>query len=760
MAGGLVLGEVLALRTAEMAVLLAGLLLKLLWDCKRSRSLWALLLALSVAFGLFRAEMAGRQAETARNLAPESGSRVTGTVKSLEAKSGGYGAELTGCRLEPGGEPVGTVSVFFEEKPRFQAGDRIWAAGRYSQYSPATNPGEFDYRDYYESRGSFWKLSAKEWGQLPGGNPLRRVLGQFREDCAQILVACGGEKAGIFKAMLLGMKGDIPDEVYALYQENGISHLLAISGLHVSMLGMGLYGLLRRLGAGKRGAAAAGGALMACYGLMTGFSPSTQRAVIMFLVSVGSGCLGRVYDLPSALGLAGAVIAWREPLSLAQGGVQLSFLAVGGIGVLGKALERAGIWEGRLGTLAVSSLAVQLATYPAVLYHFFVYPPYGILLNLLVIPLMTYAMISGLLCLGTEAFCLPLGRVCIGSGCYILELYEFLCGLCGRLPGNRLVIGRPALWQVAAYGALLAFFAWNAGRMKHKKLGLAAVTAVLFLALFPLPERGVRVTYLDVGQGDGMVVEAEGVTLLLDGGSTDKKKVGDQILEPFLLSEGIRRVDYAVVSHCDNDHISGLKELLENGAVEVNTLILPALGAGDEAQRQLARLAEEKGIRVAQMAQGDGLQAGNMSLSCLYPYRDSEPPPDRNDQSLILRMDCGDASFLFTGDTGEVCEREMAARPDTRAKLGEVTVLKAAHHGSASSSCEEFLELARPAFAVLSYGEGNSYGHPAPEAVERLEQTGARLLETAKLGAVTVWTDGTQIRIHPFRKEMADADAE
>ena len=123
-------------------------------------------------------------------------------------------------------------------------------------------------------------------------------------------------------------------------------------------------------------------------------------------------------------------------------------------------------------------------------------------------------------------------------------------------------------------------------------------------------------------------------------------------------------------------------------------------------------------------------------------------------------MDCGDASFLFTGDTGEVCEREMAARPDTRAKLGEVTVLKAAHHGSASSSCEEFLELARPAFAVLSYGEGNSYGHPAPEAVERLEQTGARLLETAKLGAVTVWTDGTQIRIHPFRKEMADADAE
>ena len=140
----------------------------------------------------------------------------------------------------------------------------------------------------------------------------------------------------------------------------------------------------------------------------------------MFLASMAAGWVGKTYDLASALSLAGAVILWLEPLALMQGGVQLSFLAVGGIGVLGRMLERGKVWEGRAGRLLLSGLAVQLATYPAVAYHFFIYPPYSIFLNLLVIPLMTYAMVSGLLCLAVGGFCPPLGRVCIGGGYYIL----------------------------------------------------------------------------------------------------------------------------------------------------------------------------------------------------------------------------------------------------------------------------------------------------------------------------------------------------
>ena len=753
----------MALGAAEMAVFLAVCLAgAVCLECRRNRGLWIGLLFLFVFLGFGRLKVFQGEAERIRGLEleTETGRAVTGTVKSLEEKTRGWGAELLHGRLEPDapGEravSLGTVSLFFEERPELEAGDRIRATGSFRPYDSPSNPGEFDYRSYYDSMGMFWKVTAKKWERLPGGDPLRRRLGRVGEKGAAVLERCGGEQAGIFKAMLLGLKGDIPDQVYALYQENGISHLLAISGLHVSMLGMGFHSLLKRLRLGKRTAAAAAGVFMGLYGVMTGFSPSTQRAVLMFLVSMTAGCAGRVYDLSSALALAAAVILWRHPLALVQGGVQLSFLAVGGIGVLGRILEKAKVWEGRAGSLLLGGLAVQLSTYPAVLYHFFVYPPYSIFLNLLVIPLMTYVMVSGLLCLLFGWFCPPVGRACIGGGYYILECYEELCRLWGRLPGSSLVIGRPALWQIALYGGILAVFVWKAGQLKRKKVWLTAVTAALFFLLFPLPERGLRVTYLDVGQGDGIVAETGSCRILFDGGSTDVKNLGDQVLKPFLQSRGIGVLDYAAVSHCDSDHISGLQTLMEGGGVKIRTLILPDPGEGgneDEAWMKLASLAEKKGIRVAVMQEGDEICAGKMKLTCLYPYKGKAAAADRNDQSLVLRLDYGKASFLFTGDAGEASEKEMLNRPFSRAGLDRVTVLKVAHHGSASSSCREFLQAVRPDFAVISYGEGNSYGHPAAETVKRIQETGASLFETAADGAVTVGTDGKRIRIVPFRR--------
>ncbi len=749
----------MALKAVPMAALLAGCLLgAVCLECRKSRGLWTGLLLFFLLLGCLRYRAAEAEAGRMRamGLDQEEACSVAGTVKSLEEKTNGWGGELISCVLEePAGQgkkaSLGAVTVYFDEKPELKAGDRILASGPLNVYDAASNPGEFDYRGYYDSKGMFFRMTAESWERLSGGDPVRRFLGEIRERGAAVLDQCSGRHSGIFKAMLLGLKGDIPDEVYSLYQESGISHLLAISGLHVSMLGMGFYGLLRKLRLGKKTAAAFSGTVMILYGIMTGFSPSTQRAVIMFLASVTAGCGGRVYDLPSALSLAALVILWREPGAVSQGGVQLSFLAVGGIGVLGRRLEQAKVWEGRAGRLLLSGLAVQLATYPAVLYHFFVYPPYSIFLNLLVIPLMTYAMVSGLLCLAVGGVFPAAGRFCAGSGCMILDCYEALCRLWGRFPGSSLVIGRPELWQIALYGAVLAAFAWTAEKMRRKKTGLALVTAVLFALLFPLPERGLRVTYLDVGQGDGIVAEAGGFRMLFDGGSSDEKNLGEQVLVPFLHSRGIRTLDYAAVSHCDSDHISGLKELLESGTVRIRTLILPeSAGAADEAREGLAALAEKRGTRVAVMREGDSIQAGKLKLTCLYPYKGKEPAADRNDQSLILRLDYGEAGFLFTGDAGEASEEEMLSRPSVRPLLEDVTVLKVAHHGSAGSSCQEFLEASAPAWGVISCGKDNSYGHPAPETVERLKTAGVRLFVTAENGAVTARTDGKKTAVTPF----------
>ena len=743
----------MALHAAEMAVLLTVYLsAAACLECRKNRSLWIGFLFLFMALGFWRMEGARAEADRMREmgLAEAGQQRISGIAGGLEEKTYGWGAELLEARLEPSGEELGRVSAFFEARPGFEAGDRILVSGELAPYDPASNPGEFDYRAYYDSRGMYWKASAESWERLPGGNPLRRMLGRIREHSAGVLDACAGENAGIFKAMLLGLKGDIPDEVYALYQESGISHLLAISGLHVSMLGMGFYGLLGRLGMGKRPQSVLAAGFMVLYGVMTGFSPSTRRAVIMFLASMASGWAGRTYDLPSALSLAALAILWRNPQALTQGGVQLSFLAVGGIGALNRAMEGAGLWKSRAGKVLGSGLAVQFATYPAVAWHFFVYPPYSIFLNLLVIPMMTYAMVSGLLCLALGSVSLSLGKLCVGGGYYILKCYEALCALWGRLPGSSLVIGRPALWQIAVYGVVLGAAVLLAGRLRRKGLWLAGNTALLFFMLFPLPRGGFSVTYLDVGQGDGIVAEAGACRILFDGGSSDEKRVGEQVLTAYLHSRGIRSLDYAVVSHCDGDHISGLETLLESGAVEIGTLALPKAGAGEEAWEELASLARVKGVGVLSLEAGDQIQAGKLTLSCLYPFEGAKLPADRNERSLVVKLEYGEASFLFTGDIGAACEEEMLKNPAVRRALAGCTVLKVAHHGSASSSSEAFLEAVRPKYGVISYGAGNSYGHPAPETVERLSEAGVRVFETARDGAVTVRTDGRSLEVKTF----------
>ncbi len=740
----------MSLRTAELAAVLAVFLFGTAAAAKKSRGLWTGLLLFAVLCGFLRGERCSLRAEQERALFSGGERTVEGILKSLEESENGYSGVLVGCRTEGG--KAGGAALFFEEDPQLREGDRIRVSGRCSLYEPSSNPGEFDYRSYYGSLGIRGKINGEEWEILPGGSALRRTLEQLKKRLAEVLEECAGEYSGIFQAMLLGDKGGIPDRVYELYQKNGISHLLAISGLHVSMLGMGFYGLVRKAGAGKRTAALGGICLMTCYGLLTGFSPSTQRAVIMYGASVLAGCAGRTYDLPTALGTAAAVILWREPEALTQGGVQLSFLAVGGIGILGRKLEQAQLCKGKAGRTVLAGLAVQLATYPAVAYHYFVYPPYGIFLNLLVIPLMAYAMASGLLCLALGMISPAAGRMCAGSGIRILQFYEELCIIFSRLPGSSLVTGRPALWQLALYGALLGGFFLGMERLGRKRTALAAVTAALFLIVLPLPEKGLKITYLDVGQGDGIVLQTEGRTFLIDGGSTDRRKLGGRVLEPFLLSEGKNRVDAVFVSHCDSDHVSGLKELMEEGNIRIGRLLVPAGSGADEAERELLRLAEKRGIPAAEMGEGDSLSLGGLKVTCLSPGKNDPSSEDRNERSMVLLAEYGGGKFLFTGDIGAEKERELLADSRIRERIGNTAVLKVAHHGSAASTCGEFLETVRPVWAVISYGRGNAYGHPSPEVLDRLRQGGTAVLETGKNGAVSVKTDGRRLWIRPFLK--------
>lgn len=686
-------------------------------------------------------------------------------------------------------------------KEELLPGMKLLCMGELEIFEPARNEGEFDYRLYYRSRHICCRMSAKKAEITDrSADPLKAAAYSFRERAREALKQfCTEKDAGLLSAVLLGDKTQMDEEINDLYQKNGIAHLLAVSGLHVSLIGMGLYRLLRRLGLGFGWAGVWSGGLLFLYGTMTGFGPSVFRACLMLACSFAASYLGRTYDLLSAMSLAAICLSLENPFVIFTGAFQLSFGAVFAIGWAGKelsdGLECKKEWENALAV----SLAIQLVTGPIVLYHFFEYPLYGIFLNFLVIPLMTYVVgagIAGLLmglagisllaaAAGTGSLSgaaaaaghlLELGAVgSMGTCHYIFALYEMLCRLTKRLPGSSLILGRPESWKLAAYyGVLAAFLLFLGNRVRKRaetgertkagemmaadreeaakgrlmdRIKIWGFLSSLIAFLLYRSVSGLRIDFIDVGQGDGILLETKKQVVLVDGGSTQLKKLGEQRLEPLLKSRGIRKIDMAFVSHGDQDHISGLMWLLEEDTgIEIGRLFLPLPGKGEEIYEKLESAAARKGVKADYICAGDLIQSGKLSLSCLYPYRDTLSS-DRNGHSEVLLAEYGDFSMLLMGDLGTEGEAEIAEVWDEKK---QVQILKAGHHGSSTSSSELFLDTVRPQIAVLSYGKDNSYGHPHPEVIERLEERGIASWATEEQGMITIRTDGEEMEIQGF----------
>lgn len=648
----------------------------------------------------------------------------------------------------------------------FKIGSNVTVRGKLELFARARNPGEFDSRSYYRGQGVDCRMYGEEV-EISGGDvsPLPELLRQIREKAKQnIMRSAAAEDAGIFSAAVLGDKKALDSEIKDLYQKNGIAHLLAISGLHLSIIGMGGYKLLRKAGLGYKGAGLAGTAFIFCYGAMTGGSPSVVRAVVMMSTGFLASYLGRTYDLLSALSLALLMLVWETPELLTQGGVQLSFGAVFAVGgMLPVIQDYLGKERKILGALMVSA-AIQLVTLPVILWDFFQFPVYGIFLNLLVIPLMGGVICSGIGTALLGGISCKAGALAAGTGHYILQFYEWLCHGTERLPYHTLVMGRPAAAYVILYYMVLLVALIGMKRAVGKRAEVEKsrpiwLRTVLFFCtcvflpciLMPRPVDGMEILFLDVGQGDGILLRSGRGAMLIDGGSTSEKKLGEYRLEPCLKSCGVSVIEYAFVSHGDLDHISGVRYLLEScEEIEIRNLLLPCQGREDDALLSLAELARARGTKVSLIEAGESFYMEGIGVTCLYPGI-SDLPADKNEESEVLKVDYGNCHILFTGDmSGEGELRLLSALSEKPGVLSEIQILKTAHHGSRFSSGETFLDALGVNWAVISYAEGNSYGHPHKEVLERLDDRSVKIYGTAERGAITMKTDGKMVRWKAF----------
>lgn len=661
-------------------------------------------------------------------------------------------------------EGAGSLTALEE---RICLGSRVAVCGELELYSHAANPGEWDSADYYLITGVAGRLKQ---AQLLGSDGGRRRLWEALRRCRirlknRLYQALPEQEASVLARMLLAEKYGMDQNIKELYQNHGISHVLAISGLHITLLGMGLYRLLRRCSCPIAPAAIAGGCMILLYGGMIGWGISAVRAIGMYLIRMLGEVWGRHYDMLTAMGVLAAGMVCCNPRLVYHSGFLLSFGAVAGMGVVYPALirkvpkGRGGVvtsrrrqlgstFAGRLVQGLTASLSITLSTLPIQLYFFYQIPVYGVLLNLIVLPLMGLLLSGGLVLM-----VLP-GAAPVQWGVQsILALYEGMCRLAEQLPGHLWITGCPGRWQIAVYYLLLAMALivlqrWEPKRGKtgqKENFGSFCSCLLLIAAVIILTwrwDRSFCMTVLDVGQGDCICVRtAQGRTYLFDGGSSSRSHVGEYVLIPYLKSQGIDRVDGIFVSHGDQDHVSAVKELLtDSEGIRLDTLYLPQIAQPlPEALEELAELAREADCRVVYLSQGMGWQQGDFRLTCLWPI--AGYAGESNASSACYLLEEGEFKALLTGDIEGEGEAAMTGYLQSLA-ISSVDVLKVAHHGSRYSTSDSFLQTFSPRLALISAGRDNSYGHPHAELLARLDTAGCLILQTPESGAITVRTEG------------------
>lgn len=669
-----------------------------------------------------------------------------------------------------------------------EIGSLVILKGTLKNFQQPTNPGQFNVPFYYQILRISFRLDQAEI-QVKSDKfyKISEGLYQLRRKAGSKMDALLPEQeASVMKTMLLGEKGILDEEIKGLYQRNGIAHILAISGLHISMIGMGLYQLLRRIGLKIKTSAILASIVIILYGMMTGFAVSAIRAIAMFLLQMLAQILGRTYDRITALAVAAVLVLVEQSLYLFHSGFQFSFLCVLGISLILPVLGNV-----RKGKKPLEGIAMMVVTLPVYLGVFYQIPVYSMFLNFIILPMMSILMGAGIVMILAAFVWTGLGIPAAWLITGILMVYEKLALFTEHLPYHYWTPGCPAKWQMAVYVAVLIVVA-VLGRTRrkavlyqkdciHKRGGREKgilqedlpchggkwiltygipvgicwgfiLLGVVILTWRFRPE--LQVTFLDVGQGDCIFLQTEdGTSYLTDGGSSSVSRVGKYRMIPFLKYQGASRVRTVFVSHADSDHCNGIAELLEQAELEgitVENLVLPDLvdECRNEGYEELVDLAGQNGVTVQFLHEGQQFQDGELLFQCLHPSK-GYSAEDLNETSMVLLVTYREFSMLLTGDVQGAGEEHLTQELQDWKEPGvtdhaetELTILKVAHHGSKNSTSEEFLEAANPKLAIISCGEGNRYGHPHEETLKRLEKADVSWFCTKDYGAITVTVDG------------------
>ena len=705
----------------------------------------------------------------------------------------------------PGGTTDSTGLVQLSLKgnppPDLIPGDRFMARAILSRVRSNTTPGTFDLKQFLALKSILvtgWIRSPCLLTEIHDLNPptlFNRI--QFSPERARkkindFLANTADERVmGLYKAILTGDRSGVFPNQLENFRTAGCVHLLAISGLHMGLLALfitfSITWLLKRSEwlllhiPALKTAAFLALPFLTSYALIAGFQTPVVRALIMTSVFVMALLFDSQWSIPTNIAIAALIILTLNPTGLYTVSFQLSFAAVIAIALIVPAISGllcpfshgendkspkfAGIKKWALASIYLS-IAAMLGTMPLLMYNFNRFSPVSPVSTLIVEPLLCFwALIIGLLASPLIPFFPQIAAGLIKIGCWGLLAADKAAELLADLPFSSIWVSTPTTPEVICYYIFLISLALL------KKIRAASIITILSLITIisvPVIQKAARdkssataVTILDVGQGASAVLDLpHGRTILIDGGSagSGRYNVGDRVIGPFLWKQRISRLSSVIVSHPNSDHYNGLFFILKRFRPEtlwINGDISP--GSGFE---KLIRLADRLGIKIKTPRAGTTIfRDKETKLKCVSSLhladnnrKDNSNRPeitDSNNQSLVLRLDCGPYSFLFPGDIEKKAEEILIKR---KREL-DADVLLSPHHGSGTSNSDQFLKAVSPQYMVISAGSYRPNIFPDPKMVTRSRESGIKVFNTAHEGAVSFVINDNEMSVTNYVNE-------
>lgn len=652
------------------------------------------------------------------------------------------------------------LRVFGNKKVKI--GDKILATGTVKIAESNTNPKLFNYRLYLYTKDIFYTVEVRSENikviSSDNLNYLQKNSIKFKEKTGYIFDKIISKKrnASIVKAMVLGDTKYITDNDKNIFREAGLAHILAVSGLHIGIIGGAVAFLLKALKLKLNLQVLITLFILWIYGYFIGFPISTLRALIMITLLLLSKLIHRSYDPINILSFAALVLLIYNPFWLFSIGFQLSFGATYSIILFtSKIKEKIPLSNDIIPEILSPILGVQMGLLPFLIYHFNKFSFLSIVSNIVVIPLISIVLIlafTGLIIFFISA------RLAIFLG-FIINTLLWVCNIIISLIyklGFTIDIVSFKIYEIFIYYLIvfimLGFIKLKLYSYKVKKvIFIYYLVAILLIFTNSYYCKNVYIDFIDVGQGDCTLIRGRGRDILIDTGGTPfgNYDIGANVVTPYLLKTGIKNIDGVFISHYHEDHCEGVLSLIER--ISIDNIFLGYKNNKSPLYTEILKKAKENKVNINYLNKGDIIKIdNNIKIKVLHPEINNtrEYMENENNLSMVLLVSINEYKVLFTGDIESEVEKELI----NNKVYEDIDIIKAPHHGSNTSSIDKFVEKFNPEYVIIQVGK-NKYGHPNKEVLSRYSSNGIKVFRNDKNGLVRVKIEKNNINITPFLKD-------